>query len=503
MPDLEFAHAVLAIDCDPIDHAPILDLRLRKGIRRRRVRLAVASGAPVRPGPERRDRAAHRARRGRGAARRARRRARRRRGHARRRGDRRRLERRGRARPRALPRRRGRGRRDPLRRAARLGRARRAGGAGAAQPGHARSASPAATAPACSRSPAPRTAAACARPASRRPTARATRPSRTPGAGRGGDRGRARRRQAVHALPARTPTRCARTRTAPRWEAALGAAQNVIAHASFLTETVREHATVVFPAEVYPEKEGTTVHPDGRVQRVRTAVARRRPEGAPPGAGVRAGWQVIAEVAQRAGHDLGVHRRPDGLRSSSSTPCRSSPGLTLDAIGGRGVRWPADRGRRRPRAPSRGSRPSSPSPRSPARPTARCCGSAPGARCGRPRRSTTRPCCSSCAPRQLVELSPADAERIGVLDGDPVEVAQDGVSRARHRAAARGDPARLGVPRRGHDRGAGEPADRRRSSPSRPPGCPPPPAWRTARDHRLRRGRLLRALVDPAAQGAR
>src|SRR5919197_1043306 len=46
VPDLEFAHAVLVLDCDPIDDAPILDLRIRKGVRRNGVRLAVASARP-------------------------------------------------------------------------------------------------------------------------------------------------------------------------------------------------------------------------------------------------------------------------------------------------------------------------------------------------------------------------------------------------------------------------------------------------------------------------
>ncbi len=38
--DLEFAHAVLVLDADPVNDAPILDLRLRKGIRRRGLQLA-------------------------------------------------------------------------------------------------------------------------------------------------------------------------------------------------------------------------------------------------------------------------------------------------------------------------------------------------------------------------------------------------------------------------------------------------------------------------------
>ena len=71
---------------------------------------------------------------------------------------------------------------------------------------------------------------------------------------------------------------------APTWLAAslasaapvkrMGSAQSVIAHESVMTETVREYADVVFPAEAYPEKEGTLVHPDGRVQRLRPAIGR-------------------------------------------------------------------------------------------------------------------------------------------------------------------------------------------------------------------------------------
>src|ERR687894_1756642 len=46
VPDLEFAHAVLVLDCEPVDDAPILDLRIRKGVRRNRVKLAVATSRP-------------------------------------------------------------------------------------------------------------------------------------------------------------------------------------------------------------------------------------------------------------------------------------------------------------------------------------------------------------------------------------------------------------------------------------------------------------------------
>ena len=72
----------------------------------------------------------------------------------------------------------------------------------------------------------------------------------------------------------------------------------VVAHATVLTDGIREHANVIFPAESHAEKEGTVIHPDGRMQRLRMAIAH-------PGA-VRAGWSVIAEISKRAGLDVHV-----------------------------------------------------------------------------------------------------------------------------------------------------------------------------------------------------
>jgi NADH-quinone oxidoreductase subunit G len=114
------------------------------------------------------------------------------------------------------------------------------------------------------------------------------------------------------------------------WDRALDRAATVIAHASFLTEGIRAHADVVFPAETYAEKEGTITHPDGRLQRLRPAVAH-------PGS-TRAEWSVIVELAARLGLDLEV------LTSAmaSAQLFESVPfyaGLTLEEIGGKGVRW--------------------------------------------------------------------------------------------------------------------------------------------------------------------
>jgi NADH-quinone oxidoreductase subunit G len=114
------------------------------------------------------------------------------------------------------------------------------------------------------------------------------------------------------------------------WERALAGASTVIAHASFLTDAIREHATVVFPAEAYAEKEGTIVHPDGRLQRLRPAIAR-------PGE-VRAEWQVLVELTLRLGLDLDVlSGAMASQRVFEAVPFYA--GLSLEEIGGRGVRW--------------------------------------------------------------------------------------------------------------------------------------------------------------------
>jgi NADH-quinone oxidoreductase subunit G len=117
------------------------------------------------------------------------------------------------------------------------------------------------------------------------------------------------------------------------WEQAMERASTVVAHATFLTEGLRAHADVVFPAEAYAEKEGTVVHPDGRLQRLRPAVARPGKFGS-----TLAGWQVLADLASRLDLDLGVL---SGSMASQqlfdAVPFYA--GLTLEEIGGRGVRW--------------------------------------------------------------------------------------------------------------------------------------------------------------------
>jgi NADH-quinone oxidoreductase subunit G len=183
------------------------------------------------------------------------------------------------------------------------------------------------------------------------------------------------------------------------WEAALGAAQTVIAHESVLTETVREHADVVFPAEAYPEKEGTLTHPDGRAQRLRPAVKR-------PGE-VRPTWQVLAELAGE--------RVLAGSIASRALFDAVYPGLTLDEIGGRGA-YP-ERAAGAQWEPVELEVPAAvPS----------------GLRYGTFRtvwaakEVDLSPILQFARPEAVVELSPGDADRLGVQHGEEVEVVSNG-----------------------------------------------------------------------------
>jgi NADH-quinone oxidoreductase subunit G len=132
------------------------------------------------------------------------------------------------------------------------------------------------------------------------------------------------------------------------WEQAMHHVGLVVAHASVLTDGLREHASVVFPAESGAEKEGTVVHPDGRLQRLRAAIGH-------PG-DIRPGWWVLTELSKRVGLDAGVLTSGMAFRQLvEAVPFYA--GLTLDELGGRGVRWP-----QRPEAESLSERPAGPPP---------------------------------------------------------------------------------------------------------------------------------------------
>jgi NADH-quinone oxidoreductase subunit G len=107
-------------------------------------------------------------------------------------------------------------------------------------------------------------------------------------------------------------------------------AASVIAFARFHSDALDSQADVVFPAEVYAEKEGTITHPDGRVQRVRQAIGH-------PG-DTRAGWSVLVDLCERLGAGTGALSLPM-VTALIADAVPFYAGLTLDEIGGDGVRW--------------------------------------------------------------------------------------------------------------------------------------------------------------------
>jgi NADH-quinone oxidoreductase subunit G len=216
------------------------------------------------------------------------------------------------------------------------------------------------------------------------------------------------------------------------WEQALARADVVIAHASVLTQGLAEHATVVFPAESSAEKEGTVVHPDGRLQRLRSAIRH-------PGQ-VRAGWQVLADLARACGLDTGVLTAGMAFKQlAGAVPFYA--GLTLEQIGGRGVRWPET-----------GAAAAMPAGSVPAAAQLGASGPQAEGASGSLRVGTYRsiwaapeveisPALQFAVAEQLVELAPEDASRLGIEQGATVQVAQNGTRLSGRAAIRTGVPA--------------------------------------------------------------
>ncbi|HEX3323516.1 MAG TPA: NADH-quinone oxidoreductase subunit NuoG, partial [Solirubrobacterales bacterium] len=113
------------------------------------------------------------------------------------------------------------------------------------------------------------------------------------------------------------------------WDRALTAADHIVCFSTFETATTAK-ASVVFPLETHAEKDGTVSHPDGRLQRVRPSASR-------PG-DIRPNWGVLAELSLALGHDTGVSSQPSAFAAlTDSVPFYA--GITDADIGGRGIRW--------------------------------------------------------------------------------------------------------------------------------------------------------------------
>jgi NADH-quinone oxidoreductase subunit G len=236
------------------------------------------------------------------------------------------------------------------------------------------------------------------------------------------------------------------------WESAITAADFVVSFAMHDNATTAK-ADVVLPLETHAEKDGTVTHPDGRLQRVRPSAG--RPDA------VRPNWQVLSELSAALGHDTGIDSQPTAFAAlTQAIPFYA--GITDAAIGGRGIRWQdtdaadsvpttagtsaaapsADAG-----APSeRFAREEQGAPGDSATTPDRRGASEEGAPASAPSLSPSslalgtyrdlwagpitelNPPLKFLRPQQRLEVSPGDAERLGLQSGDAVRVSQNGSS---------------------------------------------------------------------------
>ncbi len=226
------------------------------------------------------------------------------------------------------------------------------------------------------------------------------------------------------------------------WQRALAAADHIVCFSTFETATTAI-ADVVLPLETHAEKDGTVTHPDGRLQRVRPSASR-------PG-DIRPNWGVLAELSLALGHDTGVTSQPSAFAALAQAVSFYA-GITDADIAGRGARWQdreAASSLPAPEAtPSQGDVGASPerfareeqeaagdssNPQDrrvasegevPAAPLAlgtyRDLWAGPITELNPPLRFLQ--------PQQRVEISPADAEQLGLEGGDKVRVSQNGTS---------------------------------------------------------------------------
>jgi len=220
----------------------------------------------------------------------------------------------------------------------------------------------------------------------------------------------------------------------PAWEEALTAADFVVSFSMHENATAAK-ADVVLPLETHAEKDGTVTHPDGRLQRVRPSAG--RPEGVLPN------LIVLSELASKIGLDTGISSQPTAFAALTEAVSFYN-GITEEQIGGRGIRWQdtpsaANAPEARVGTPSeRFAEEEGSSPEAPANP--RSSDEVPREE-GVPTLALgtyrdlwagpiteLNPPLKFLAPQQRIEISLADAERLNLNSGDPVRVSQNGAS---------------------------------------------------------------------------
>jgi predicted molibdopterin-dependent oxidoreductase YjgC len=111
---------------------------------------------------------------------------------------------------------------------------------------------------------------------------------------------------------------------------ALGNLDFLVVQNIFMTETAK-YADVFLPAALYAEKDGTFTNTERRVQRVRKAVE--------PPAGCRPDWQIICDLSARLGHPMDF-ASPEEVFEEIRALVPSYAGITYERIDKTGLQWP-------------------------------------------------------------------------------------------------------------------------------------------------------------------
>jgi NADH-quinone oxidoreductase subunit G len=220
----------------------------------------------------------------------------------------------------------------------------------------------------------------------------------------------------------------------PAWEEALTAADFVVCFSMHENATTAK-ADVVFPLETHAEKDGTVTHPDGRLQRVRPSASR-------PG-DIRPNVLVLSELAEALGLETDAYSQPAAFTAlTNAVPFYN--GIGDSDIGGRGLRW--QDGPSAANVPELGEGTGAPSERfaPPAEDESRTAASDPARQAseeGAPVPSLAlgtyrdlwagpitelNPPLKFLQPQQRVEVSSADAEQLGLQSGDRARVSCNG-----------------------------------------------------------------------------
>jgi NADH-quinone oxidoreductase subunit G len=207
----------------------------------------------------------------------------------------------------------------------------------------------------------------------------------------------------------------------PAWESALNAADFVITFSLHASATTAK-SNITFPLESHAEKDGTITHPDGRLQRVRPATSRP--------SDIRSNIAVLADLTTALGQTPTATNQPTAFEALTNGVAFYA-GITDQDLGGTGARWQD--------GPSAGSLPQPgagvgvPSPGTPAKqpgegipaiapPTQLLLGtyrdiwSGPVTELNPPLRFLQ--------PKQRLEISESDADRLNLKTGYEVRVSQ-------------------------------------------------------------------------------